>query len=282
MILLQAAILFLYNSLSPFFLSRSIDSLLSSYRAAVFADLESIVSPDVYVYVEKACNFGIFDRTLRGSPSALLRKSAGRLRPAAAEAARPCAILSPFLPEVEGMRCFYYSHSTEGRFPAVRGSFFRMLEALKESGVESFRNEMVEYSAEHHPEYVLYRLELKGAGEYLETEFRGRNELMEALGRVRERLRRMGRVVRSTELLDLGTRQLVEMLGEVGVLKGKLDFEEFPELVGQLFPFRMLRLAGERGEGQLMTIGVDLSWVREEKVFDVRKHSLRYFMTFEV
>lgn len=286
MILLQPAMLILHNILTPFILSHSINSILSTYRAAVFADLESIVNPEVYIYVERACNFGIFDHALTGSPCTLLRKTAGRLVPTAAVEKKPCAILSPFLTELAGLDCFYYTYSAEGRFGIARSCFYKILDALKDSGVDSFHNELVDYTAESHRGYVLYTLEVKGAGRYLETAHRQRNELMEALARIRDEIKASRWQLRSTETVDLAVRLLVEMLKDHGVLKEAVDFEEYPELVGRLFPFRMLNLKCERGDAQLMTIGVDLSWIGDGKMFDslfdVRKHSLRYLLTFEV
>lgn len=272
---LQLVILMSYNTLFPYLLSNTINQHVSTYRRIAFTDFESIVNPEIYVYVEKGCNFGIFDGFLNKRQSALLKRGGNGLKEATSIInGQTCALLSHFLTVPDGLRPVYFTFPP--RLHLVGRTFHEILKILKESGVDRFENEMVKFETEREAGYVIYKLRVEEKM-YLESVFMREDEIMTGLRGIEKKIRVISKLRQDGKLVDMATKMTVELLEGLRIVKG-IDFEEFPELIEKLFPFRMLEL--RFGEGnQFMTIGVDLrSWDDNVK----EKYKKGYFITFEI
>lgn len=264
------------------------DELLREYRRAVVRELEIVINPDVYLLVEKGCNFGIFDEILGDQKTLMLKKVNGRFSPVEPKETDEntlCVIFSNYLRPVEGMRSFYYTYEPEARFGGdIELVFSTAFRYLRDTKLSELNYDIVKYTAKMHPEYTLYTFELTGSGRYLVTAFKAENEIMNALFDMRRELLEMSKnLPTSTRLLDTATNLLVDMLRKHKIMVKEVDFAALPEIAMTIFPFKMMEVKSDRAQRQLITIGVDLRQAgRFGDCFDLSKHSLEYYVSFPV
>lgn len=277
-----------------------IEDLLKEYKFQVFYNLQSRINRNFCMLVEKGCNNGIFDHLLENKTVAVLNNNPifgisideslteKYIKKEKMPKKYKYVLFSPYLhtENLDEKDHFYYKHAVYDYFDdKIRSLFLKIFKALKDSNVSTMKNEIIDFSREKTPQYTYYRYSLDGVGCMHQTYFKQRNDVMDSLIEISDEIKNWRRL-KSYDLINNTTKRLLKMLEDMGILIKKVDFEEYPDIIPLIFPYVMLEMKYyQRGNTQLMNIGVDLTKVKGsefEEYFNLEKHNLKYFLAFEI
>lgn len=264
---------FLYRMHRDWAFRQHMGVLMQRHRDEILGDLGHIMSPSVCIVAERGCNFQLFDGLLPDHRVGLIVPRGGRLfleskltRSHMTGKALPkyyrYFILSPYV-SVAPFRDrdhFVTDYKAVDRVSGgIKRTFFDIVRFLYQSGCCLYEEDGLQFRRVENRSFTHIKVRFELLGSYEQTIYKHRCKIMEdveSLGRELGKIQQ-GRCLSSfmTEV----TQRLLGLLTSLGVFKGEVDLEAFPDLIPVLFPFRMTDSRRNASDSsRLITIGFDL------------------------
>lgn len=254
--------------------------LINKKRAVECSAISSHIRSSVCFVVESGCNYKIFNHLINGTGPVGLYfyedKNIGVDKPFVRKDFT-YYILSPYIPKKEGLQCYYYNlklgNMMSGEILKIFYSIFNKINTYLDSFLikafdESFTIDEIYYRRIRKSAYDLYNFKSTEIGEIILTKHKIKPILMEELEMVIQRLKNIRKnSVSKSFWTSLAVDMLMQVLMDHRILKGKVDLEEYPDIVPLLFSCPFVDTASQYwGEGNLVSLCIDLRNIKNSEI----------------